>query len=103
VTKLIAEDHVSPNNIVVLIVDAKRREVFFNQIGELTLPKPTRFSCDSRKTESDLLVTTVKGLEADVVFLWGYEGLPTADIRELMYVGISRAKSMLYYVGSDNV
>ncbi len=43
---------------------------------------------------------SVKGLEADVVFLWGTESLPSRDEREVLYVGISRAKSRLTVVGT---
>jgi superfamily I DNA and RNA helicase len=45
-------------------------------------------------------VRRFKGLEADVVFLWGVDALPTSDRREILYVGISRAKSRLTLVGT---
>lgn len=45
-------------------------------------------------------VRRFKGLEADVVFLWGIDALPHAEEQEMFYVGLSRAKSRLTVVGS---
>jgi superfamily I DNA/RNA helicase len=48
-------------------------------------------------------VKRFKGLEADVVFLWGIDSMPLGEQREVLYVGISRAKSRLTLVGTEEV
>ena len=47
-------------------------------------------------------VRRFKGLEAPIVFLWGADRLQLPDDRELLYVGLSRAKSRLYIVGTSS-
>jgi hypothetical protein len=44
---------------------------------------------------------TFKGLEAAVVFLCGFETAASGTCPELLYVGLSRAKSRVFLVGSD--
>jgi len=54
--------------------------------------------CDSRTLTNDVRLDTVnrfKGLEAEVVILWGLDGLDLCEHEELLYVGLSRAKSLL--------
>ena len=41
-----------------------------------------------------------KGLEAAVVILWGLDHVDWERSKELLYVGMSRAKSLLVVVGS---
>ncbi len=42
-----------------------------------------------------------KGLEAAIVFLWGLDGFDPQSHKQTMYVGLSRAKSRLFLVGTD--
>ena len=39
-----------------------------------------------------------KGLESDIVIIWGLNELPKSEMKQLNYVGISRAKSICYLV-----
>jgi len=48
-------------------------------------------------------VSRFKGLESDVVILWGIDDISVDDSKEVLYVGLSRAKSLLYLVGNDGV
>ncbi len=51
---------------------------------------------------SEIVIDSVKrfkGLENSVVFVWGAEEADRRSIREIMYVGFSRATSLLYVVG----
>ena len=53
-----------------------------------------------------LLIDTVnrfKGLEATTVFLWGLDGIELSRNMEILYVGMSRAKSLLFLVGQQKV
>jgi superfamily I DNA and RNA helicase len=45
-------------------------------------------------------VSRFKGLEAAVVILCGFESIDVRADCELLYVGLSRAKSRVYLVGS---
>jgi len=45
-------------------------------------------------------VARFKGLERGVIILWALEGMSPARDRETLYVGMSRAKSVLYLCGS---
>jgi len=45
-------------------------------------------------------VARFKGLEASVVFLWLPPVIDEDQDREALYVGLSRAKSRVYIVGS---
>ncbi|WP_205960680.1 ATP-binding domain-containing protein [Ramlibacter rhizophilus] len=45
-------------------------------------------------------VQRFKGLESPVVILWGIDGVAAQGRQELLYVGMSRAKSILLVVGS---
>ena len=46
-------------------------------------------------------VRRFKGLEASVVILWGLDGVDWERSEELLYVGMSRAKSLLVVVGTS--
>jgi superfamily I DNA and RNA helicase len=50
-----------------------------------------------------VLIDTVqrfKGLEAPIVILWGLDAINLTRSQELLYVGMSRAKSLLVVVGT---
>lgn len=46
-------------------------------------------------------VRRFKGLEAPIVILWGIDGIDWERCDELLYVGMSRAKSLLVVVGTN--
>lgn len=48
-------------------------------------------------------VARFKGLEGEVLILWGLDALPSEERRETLYVGISRAKSILALCGSQGI
>jgi superfamily I DNA and RNA helicase len=45
-------------------------------------------------------VARFKGLERAVVILWAFDSCDVSVDRETLYVGMSRAKSVLYICGS---
>jgi len=66
-----------------------------------TLPKPAKWSREEHFIANGVLMDTVKrfkGLERDVIFLWLDQQSLSND--SLMYVGISRAKSVLFIVSN---
>lgn len=102
VTKLIAEEKVSPGDIAVLVVrDAK--QPIYDAVLRQSLPRVARWGIELHRVLDTVTVDTVarfKGLEAPVVVLCGFENaMPVAE-KEMLYVGISRAKSRVILVGS---
>ena len=93
---------VSASDIAVLL--AKRpKDHLYELMKESRLPKGTSWSIESRERRNGVLIDTVarfKGLESSIVILWvGDEVIEEAQW-ETIYVGVTRAKSLLYIVGS---
>ena len=93
-----------PANEVVVLVAGEPKAAFYNALEATPLPRPIEWAIEGRRGENLLLADTVrrfKGLEAGIVFLWGVDGINPDIDREVVYIGTSRAKSVLYLVGSD--
>ena len=104
IVDLIARQRVSPGDIVVLIVDAPSKADFYATLCRLPLPKPATWCEEGVRSDRVVLMDTVrrfKGLEASVVILWGIDGINWERYDELLYVGMSRAKSVLVVVGTS--
>jgi superfamily I DNA/RNA helicase len=104
VEELIRKDRVHPDNIVVLSpyrYDNKRLG-----IKKLIDGNPGIFSLDvTQKGQDKIRVSTIqsfKGLEADVVILCGIDGHQPACKPSILYVGATRARSMLYVIQNQN-
>ena len=104
IVDLIARHGVSPGDIVVLIVDAVRKADCYAALRRLPLPRPATWREEGVRNDYTVLMDTVgrfKGLEAPVVILWGLDGVHWKRSEELLYVGMSRAKSLLVVVGTS--
>ena len=103
IVELIAREGVSPGDIAVLVADAPGKADLYAQLRHRPLPKPARWIEEGARNERTVLMDTVgrfKGLEASVVILWGLDGLDWERNQEVLYVGMSRAKSLLVVVGN---
>lgn len=103
VVNLLNREKVDAQRIAVLVC-GEPKEAFYRAIERMPLPRACRWVVEGAAADRGVRLETVrryKGLEADVVFLWGLDCLPARDERELLYVGISRAKSRLTLVGSS--
>lgn len=101
IVDLIARENVSPGDIVVLIGDALHKADYYGMLKKLPLPKPAVWAEEGYPHENSVLIDTIqrfKGLESAVVILWGLDGLDLESSEELLYVGMSRAKSILIVV-----
>ena len=104
-TDMIAREGVSPADIAVLILDAPRKTDYYKRLRSFPLPRPVQWSEENRRSKHGVHLDTVnrfKGLEAPIVFLWGLDGVSVKRNQESLYVGLSRAKSLLVLVGLES-
>ena len=101
IRRLISVEGIKPAQISVLILGRPTSQ-YSNALTSYSLGQGIEWSVDGPGTPG-VLVETVKrfkGLESLIVFLWLALGPMESDDRELLYVGISRAKSRLYLIGT---
>lgn len=102
IVDLVSREGVRPDQIAVLVASSEKRE-FFALLSRHPLPRGGHWIDDALAKSGDVRFESVnrfKGLEADVVFLWLAEELDPERNREGMYVGVTRAKSLLVLVGT---
>lgn len=102
IVDLIARQGVSPGDITVLVADALNKTDYYAALRRLPLPKPAIWLEEGVRSETTVLMDTIqrfKGLESPVVILWGLDAIDLLQRQELLYVGMSRAKSVLVMVG----
>jgi hypothetical protein len=101
IVNLIVSEYVSPGDIAVLILDNMNKKAYFDLLNNLPLPGAATWLEEDIKGPNNVLLETVhrfKGLESQIIFLWGLGN--SFGNNELLYVGLSRAKSLLYLVGT---
>jgi UvrD-like helicase C-terminal domain/Nuclease-related domain/AAA domain len=102
----ISDDAIHPKDIVVLIAGRDKESSFqclSSKAGDYGIR--TVFGNHGRRS-NQILVDSVhrfKGLESNAVVLWLGNQVMEGNERELIYVGISRAKSLLTIVGSSDI
>lgn len=103
IVDLIARQGVAPGDITVLIADALRKAEYYATLRRLPLPKPANWLEEGVRGDNTVLLETIqrfKGLESPVIILWGLDTIDWKRCEELLYVGMSRAKSLLLIVGT---
>ena len=102
VTRLLVDEKVTPSEVAVLVLKDSK-QAFYDAIGRKPLPRGVQWGVETYRVPASITVDTVsrfKGLEAAIVFLCGFETASPLTDRELVYVGLSRAKSRAILVGS---
>ncbi len=98
IVDLIDQQSVSAKDITVLIGDARNKAGYYASLKDLPLPGRASWLEEGYRSENEVLLETVnrfKGLESQIIILWGLDGLDLHANNELLYVGLSRAKSLL--------
>ena len=105
IVDLVSRQGVTPSDITVLVADALHKAEYFASLKRLPLPKAATWLEEGIRIKSTVLIDTIqrfKGLESPIVILWGLDTIDLTKRQELLYVGMSRAKSLLIIVGSNS-
>ncbi|UCA45435.1 UvrD-helicase domain-containing protein [Pseudochrobactrum sp. XF203] len=103
VTRLVAVEGVAPHDIGILLCDGRARSSFERALAATTIPKSSRWGHLEGYGPGSITVDSVakfKGLERAIIILWGLDASDPVVDRETLYVGMSRAKSMLFLCGT---
>jgi hypothetical protein len=102
IVKNITADGLAPSDLAVLVAGTPKA-MYYELLQGLPLPAGVRWGVESWSPDTVLIDTVArfKGLEANVVFLWGVDSIDRSVARETLYVGLSRAKSRLFPVGRE--
>lgn len=102
IVDLVARQGVAPGDITVLVADALHKAEYYAALRRLPLPRPATWLEEGVRGKATVLIDTIqrfKGLESPIVILWGLDTIDLSQRKELLYVGMSRAKSLLIIVG----
>jgi superfamily I DNA and RNA helicase len=103
IAQLVSVDRVQPKDSAVLIAGTPKAR-YYSMLRAMTLPCSAKWAVEDHEAEGAILVDTIsrfKGLERAVVVFGALDTLNPNGDRELLYVGISRAKSRLTLGGTE--
>lgn len=103
VTRLLTDDKFSCRDVVILIADRARRSEYERALTATSLPHGTTWGTKSA-SEGRVLIDTIarfKGLESLAAVVWLGAREDTMEGRETLYVGLSRARSILCVCGAE--
>ena len=102
--RLILQGRVPAGEIAILVADPPNKATYYDALCGIPLPSGLVWSQEDHYADRAVLVETVgrfKGLERGIIILWVDGRGAATDGNEILYVGTSRAKSVLYVVGSS--
>lgn len=102
IVNLISKEGILPSQVAVLVC-GQPKAAYFDVISQKPLPRGSSWSIEGPAAANGVRIDTVrrfKGLESDIVFLWGVDSMPADQMTETLYIGASRAKSRLCVVGN---
>lgn len=106
IVELITKEDLDAGDIAIIVADGMHKQKYYDEIVKKPLPKPSKWTVEGVQQSETILIDTVKrfkGLESAVIFLWGLDTLNITKEQELLYVGLSRAKSLVYLVSTSVV
>ena len=101
---LITGEDVQPRDVVVLLLDARRKHADYPALESALARRRVPFVRETHGQDHGLLIETAgrfKGLEAAVVVIWANGSLPNEERRKFLYVAESRATSLLVLAGPE--
>lgn len=101
IVEMITKKGINSSQIAVLVGDGMNKHSKYEMIKRFTLPNGNSWSIENGFKANHILVDTVKrfkGLESDIVIVWGLPDIQGKDRQEVLYVGSSRARSELIIV-----
>ena len=101
---LLDKQEVRPHDICV-VVPSQNRQNYMGLLTPYNLPRGVRWAVEEYGVPNTICVETVmrfKGLEASYLYFWGADQFERVTDIEILYVTLSRAKSRLCMVGSEN-
>jgi hypothetical protein len=104
VAGLIADEDVPVDDIVVLVLDARRKHIDYAALEATLARRGVPFVRETHGQPGRVLVETAgrfKGLESAVVVLWANGALSDEERRKFLYVAESRARSLLVLAGPE--
>jgi len=104
IVDLVLKKNIRLDQIVVLVGDSLTKKTKYSILEGHKLPLGGFWSIENGFKDNQLLVDTVKrfkGLEAEIVIIWGLPDADSGEMNEILYVGASRAKSQLLFVGDQ--
>jgi hypothetical protein len=105
VRQWITEEKLDPEQITVLVAK-QPKAALYELLSQQALPGSVSWAFEEHGRRRTVLVDTVKrfkGLEAEAVVLWVGDEVTDEEQWETLYVGTTRAKSLLCIVGSKRV
>lgn len=102
ISNLIARERVAASDIVVLVA-GHNKNAYYSLLSSKRLPSNIKWAVEQHRLPNTVILDTVsrfKGLESSIVFLCGLDTLNSAGEGEIIYIGLSRAKSRVCVVGS---
>jgi hypothetical protein len=99
---LLIQERVPAEDLALLIVDGPNKGSYYGILETVPLPLGLKWRFEEDRGNS-ILVDTVarfKGLEKPAIVLWVPDPCVPTALAELLYVGTSRAKSLLRIVGT---
>jgi hypothetical protein len=103
VARLLVDEKVSPRAITVLIANRLHKQAHQDALRRHILSAGANWGSLDDDSPRAVVVETVarfKGLESEILVLWGLDQLPDEDYQSDLYVGSSRAKSILALCGT---
>jgi hypothetical protein len=101
--RFVIEEKVRGEDLAVLVVDGPNKDTHYGALRDIPLPLGLRWAFEDHQESGAILVETVsrfKGLERAGIVLWVPEPCCPRALAEMLYVGTSRAKSLLQIVGT---
>ncbi|MBY3297640.1 AAA family ATPase [Rhizobium laguerreae] len=102
VTRLVSEEQVKAHDIALLLCNPLKRELSERALTTNSIPASAKWGRLEAYGAGSITVDTVarfKGLERPIIILWALDDSDPIKDRETLYVGMSRAKSLLFLCG----